>query len=308
MPKNPGKLPAVKESLHARNLHRGQYDFGALCKAYPSLRGFVYTNPYGSESVDFSDPSAVKALNAALLKYFYGVEKWDLPAGYLCPPIPGRADYIHYAADLLAETNNGQVPTGSKARVLDIGTGANCIYPLIGHSVYGWQFVGTDIDPIAIRNAKSIISQNEHFRDHIELRLQTHTGDIFKGMVGPDEYFDLVVCNPPFHASQREAMAAATTKRRNLKISGDHKMKLNFGGQNAELWCPGGEVAFIRRMVQQSIPIGRQCKWFTSLVSKKETLPLVHQALAKANAKEIRVISMAQGQKVSRMVGWSFGG
>src|SRR5258708_22168599 len=133
------KLPE-KENLHPRNSHRAGYDFKQLGKSSPDLKAFVYLNQYHDESIDFSNPDAVKALNKALLKYFYGVDHWDIPEGYLCPPIPGRADYIHYVADLLSENNNGTVPRGNKINVLDIGMGANCVYPLIGSSVYDWQF------------------------------------------------------------------------------------------------------------------------------------------------------------------------
>lgn len=78
-------------------------------------------------SVNFADPLAVKTLNKALLAHFYGVTHWDIPDGFLCPPVPGRADYVHHLADLLADDNGGVVP--KQATVLDIGTGANLIYP-----------------------------------------------------------------------------------------------------------------------------------------------------------------------------------
>ncbi|MCP5854081.1 RlmF-related methyltransferase, partial [Klebsiella pneumoniae] len=84
----------------------------------------------------------------------------DIPADYLCPPIPGRADYIHVAADLLAEDNAGEVPKGAQVRALDIGVGVNCIYPLLGHSDYRWRFLGSDIDPVALASAKAIVQAN----------------------------------------------------------------------------------------------------------------------------------------------------
>lgn len=140
--------------MHPRNKHSGRYDFEKLTKASPELARFVSLSPRGESTIDFSDPEAVKALNSALLKHFYGVTKWDIPAGYLCPPIPGRADYMHSIADLLASRNGGVIPRGPSVRVLDIGVGANCIYPIIGHYEYGWEFVGSDVDPVAIASAK----------------------------------------------------------------------------------------------------------------------------------------------------------
>lgn len=297
--------PAYKENLHPRNAHRQGYDFRQLVKTLPELRPFVQKNEHDVESINFSDPGAVKALNKALLKQHYGIDGWDIPEGYLCPPIPGRADYIHYIADLLAENNNGQIPTGKKIKLLDIGAGANCIYPVIGSSVYGWQFVGTDIDPIAIRSAKDIIGNNDKLKGQILLRQQTNKHNIFKGILLQDEGFDATICNPPFHSSMLEAQAASINKWNKLKVNRPGGAQ-NFGGQKKELWYPGGEAAFIKLIIEQSALAAKQCLWFTTLVSKKDTLPGVYRALKKTAATEVRTISMSQGQKVSRMVAWTF--
>ena len=113
--------PKEKLILHPRNKHRERYNFKLLIKTCPELKPFVFINKFDDESIDFFNPEAVKILNKALLKQYYNIDYWDVPKGYLCPPIPGRADYIHYIADLLGESNNGKIPTGKKLKVLDIG-------------------------------------------------------------------------------------------------------------------------------------------------------------------------------------------
>ncbi len=306
MPKTPKQKPEAKASLHPRNLHRGRYDFEQLVSVCPELMHLVKLNQYNSTSIDFSDPEAVKTLNKALLNYFYGVNDWTIPAGYLCPPIPGRADYIHYMADLLGANNSGVVPTGDKIKVLDIGVGANCVYPLIGNSLYGWQFLGTDIDPIAIQSAKNIIVLNPQLKDAIECRLQTHGTDIFKGIIKPGDFFDLTICNPPFHKSLQEAQAGTMKKWENLEAGKEQSTLLNFGGKTNELWCVGGEAAFISRMIHQSMSIAKQCLWFSTLVSKKDNLYDIDKALKRAGAADVKTINMAQGQKISRVVAWTF--
>ena len=158
--------------LHPRNRHQGRYDFPALVASSPELAAFVARNAHGDESIDFADPVAVKALNRALLKQVYGIGNWDIPPGYLCPPIPGRADYLHCLADLLATDNGGEIPRGSVVRALDIGVGANCVYPLIGHAEYGWRFVGTDVDRGALTCAQAIIDANPGLAQAITLRRQ----------------------------------------------------------------------------------------------------------------------------------------
>ena len=156
--------PKEKSSLHPRNKHRERYDFKQLIDSCPELGQFVKLNNYKDESIDFFNPEAVKMLNKALLKHYYGIDNWDIPKNYLCPPIPGRADYIHHIADLLGSNNSefqrNKIPTGNKIKCLDIGVGANCVYPIIGNKEYGWSFVGTDIDPVSIESANKIIEMN----------------------------------------------------------------------------------------------------------------------------------------------------
>ena len=293
-----------KSKLHSRNPHRFRYDFKALIGSYLDLEKFVSFNKFGNESIDFSNPDAVKTLNRAILKHFYQISLWDIPKNYLCPPIPGRADYIHYIADLLANDNKNQIPTGKKIKVLDIGVGANCVYPIIGSQAYDWNFVGTDIDAVAIKSAQYIIESNNVLAEKIECRLQPSNKHIFNKILQPDEFFDVSICNPPFHTSAEEAVAGSQRKIKNLGIK--HQTKLNFGGQNTELWCEGGEEAFVRNMIFESKEISKQITWFTSLISKKEHLPNIYYYLKKVNAVEVKTINMAQGQKISRIVAWTF--
>lgn len=296
-----------KSQLHARNLHRSRYDFPQLIKSCPELAPFVSPNQYNDLSVNFSDPQAVKMLNKALLKHFYGIQYWDIPQDYLCPPIPGRADYIHYLADLLSDSNKGQIPTGHAVHVLDIGVGANCIYPIIGHRSYGWKFVGSDIHPASVKSAQFIVEANPNLKKGIQIRLQKTPSNIFKGVIKPSDRFDLTLCNPPFHASQDEANATATQKLRKLGKPVDRsKVVLNFGGQKNELWCDGGEERFVCQMVQESTQFAEQCLWFSTLVSKKTTLPMLLNTLRKCGAVDLKTIKMTQGQKESRFVAWTF--
>ena len=305
-PGAPSSTP--QSSLHPRNRHGGRYDFAALTTCSPELAAHVAANAFGDDSIDFADPVAVRTLNRALLRHFYGVETWDIPARYLCPPIPGRADYLHYLADLLAASDGGAIPRGAGVRVLDVGTGANLVYPLIGHAEYGWHFVGSDIERGALASAQAIIDANDGLTAAIELRHQPSPARVFQGIVRRDERFDLVMCNPPFHASMEEARAGSTRKWKNLgKGSGSaHSPLLNFGGRSAELVCAGGEAGFVRRLIEESALIPRQCRWFTSLVAKAENLRAIESALNSAGVRARRTIEMAQGQKRSRIVAWTY--
>lgn len=303
MSKKPSlEKPDEKLLLHPRNKHRGRYNFAQLTLTSPLLGSYVFLNDFNDSTIDFANPKAVKALNCALLKHFYNIAEWDIPSQYLCPPIPGRADYVHHLADLLAIDIKPSL--NKKIRVLDVGVGANMIYPLIGFREYSWQFVGTDVDPIALKNAKTILESNPGLASAIELRLQTSSSAIFNGIVKNDEHFDLTMCNPPFHASLAEAKESTQRKWQNL---GKAKLAtLNFGGQGSELFCDGGEIAFISRMILESATIGSQFFWFSSLISKASNLPQVYKALQFNGARQVKTINMAQGQKQSRFVAWTF--
>lgn len=300
-------LPGRPAPLHPRNRHQGSYDFPALMRANPALRPFVAPTPRGNLSIDFTDPQAVRALNRALLALHHDVRDWDIPADFLCPPIPGRADYLHHLADLLAEGNGGRTPRGATTRLLDVGTGANGVYPLIGFKEYGWHCVGSDIAPAALDAFGRTLAANPDCAAAIELRLQPEPQAIFAGILQPGERYAATLCNPPFHASPDDAVRGSQRKWKNLgKTTGKQVPLLNFGGQAAELWCPGGEAAFIDRMIRESRACARQVGWFTCLVSKASNLPPLQAALRREQAGEVRVVAMAQGQKQSRFLAWRF--
>jgi len=300
-------FPEQKSGLHPRSRHRERYDFAALIESCPELAEFVAPNAYNDLSVDFALPAAVKMLNRALLQHFYAIQQWDIPADYLCPPIPGRADYIHHLADLLASCHGGKIPQGKNISVMDIGVGANCIYPIIGQHEYGWRFTGTEIDALALNSAKSIVANNPQLTNNVRLRMQKRPGAILDGMIGATDRYDAIICNPPFHASAEEAQAS--TRRKLHKLGKGNVTPIpvqNFGGKNQELWCEGGEEAFVGQMIRESQDKARNCFWFTSLLSKQTSLPGIYRALEEVDVADVRTIEMAQGQKISRFVAWTF--
>ncbi|KKO44338.1 23S rRNA methyltransferase [Arsukibacterium ikkense] len=289
--------------LHPRNPHQGRYDLARLSVGYPALQPHLQLSPAGEQTINFSDPTAVLALNAALLKHYYQVEYWQLPPGYLCPPIPGRADYIHYAADLLAEPD--EVPKGKQITLLDIGCGANLIYPIIASRSYGWRCVGTDIDAVALKAAQLIIDSNPQLTGHVTLRRQADSNRILQGVITPTDRFELSVCNPPFYGSAAEAAAANQRKRTNLGLSASAEQR-NFAGQQHELWCPGGELAFIRQLISESVAFASQVGWFSSLVSQQSNLKMLVAAVRQMGATQVKQIKMQQGQKSSHLLAWRF--
>lgn len=288
-------------TLHPNNIHIAPYDFEALQKVHTPLTEFVFRNDFGTDTVDFSISEAVFHLNKALLKYHYGLTDWNIPEGYLCPPIPGRADYIHHIAELLAEENR------PKLKGLDIGMGANCIYPILGAQIYNWHMTGSDINEAAVNTAKLNVKATAILQDKIEIKHQGVNANIFEGIIANDDYYHFTMCNPPFHASAEEATKGTLRKLRHVegRPLSKKEITLNFGGQANELWCNGGEMLFIKRMIKQSATFQSQVGWFTTLVSKKENLNKLYKQLDKLKATH-RTLVMNQGNKRSRILAWQF--
>ena len=295
-----------KSNLHPRNLHISGYDFDALSKTLPSLNSYLILKADGATTIDFSNPNSVKTLNKALILHHYGLLWWDIPAGYLCPAVPSRADYIHYVADLLADCHPKQkTPVGNPIKVMDIGTGANLIYPIIGYHHYRWQFYATEVDHIALQNARQIVEKNEALQEAISFKQANDLMYIFKDIWSPEEWIDACICNPPFYDSADRAKLQNQRKRKNLNLASSSHNHRNFGGQSVELWCAGGETGFLLRMINESVQFGQQCLWFTALVAKKEHLRPLTTAIQKLKGKS-RIIDMNQGQKKMRILAWSF--
>lgn len=315
--KNP---PSRGKGLHPRNCHHAGYDYPALVISYPPLASYVKTNVHGKVSVDFANPQAVNALNTALLKYHYQIVDWGIPEGALCPPIPGRADYIHYIAELLGinEATASSSQLKPNITLLDIGTGANGIYPILACQIYGWRCIGSDIDKQSLDNIEAVIASNASLKDAFKVRLQEDRNHMFKGIIQTGDYFDITVCNPPFHSSLEQALKGSQRKAANLASNRGEQMKhpiedkdlsshtLNFGGFETELWCSGGERLFLKKMIKESREFSSQCGWFSSLISKSENVRPAAKLLTKLGATDIRKIEMAQGHKMSRILAWTY--
>lgn len=216
--------------------------------------------------------------------------------GRLHPPHRGFAGRLQ----------RGQNPDGGQVRCLDIGVGAGCVYPIIGHKAYGWSFVGSDIDPTAIASVNKILEANAHLKNVVECRLQPNPEAVFSGIIQPGEYFDLTICNPPFHSSPQAAESGTLRKLRNLNQEKVLTPTLNFGGQSNELWCMGGEAKFVQDMIRESLLFATSCFWFSSLIADQDHLRNIYRGLEKVRATQVVTLPMGQGNKKSRVVAWTF--
>ena len=257
------------KSLHPRSKHNNEYDFERLVKANQALSQYVHEAKSGRQSIDFHNAKAVVELNKALILHYYNLSYWSIPQGYLCPGVPGRAEYLHKLSDLLFESNGNKLPKSNSIQGLDIGTGSSLIYPIIAISDYCWRMVASEYDKKSVDSAKQIITKNEFLSGKVELRIQENAIQIFEDIIKPDDYFDFTMCNPPFFSSQSDAVHASSRKKRNLKQ--EPTKDNNFQGSSNELWCDGGEYVFVRNMIKESQSFNTSCYWYTSLISVSYT-------------------------------------
>ncbi|WKW45449.1 23S rRNA (adenine(1618)-N(6))-methyltransferase RlmF [Myroides sp. JBRI-B21084] len=283
--------------MHSNNLHNKPYNFKELIIKVPELSPFIVKNKMGIDTVLFANQQAVYYLNKALLLCFYGLDYWDIPKENLVPPVPGRADYLHYLSEI--------IPNTSKTTILDIGTGASLIYPLIGHALFNWNFVATDIDSKSIQNAQQIINNNKHLSLNIFLREQSKQNQILKGIINDTDFFDAVICNPPFFKSKKEADTQTLRKLKGLNNTRNVKLAHNFSGKNNELWCEGGELVFVKKLINESLLFTKNVGCFTVLISNENNLkPL--QNMLQNKVKYLKIMEMSQGNKKSRILAWRF--
>ncbi|CAL8465344.1 g4879 [Coccomyxa elongata] len=266
-------------------------NFAQLAHRYPELEPHVTVGPSGRGSIDFRSFEAARQLTRALLHAQYGLHWW-VPDGHLIPPVTNRANYIHWLHDLLP-----LCPESSNVRVLDVGCGANLIYPLLGSSMHGWAFVSTDITDVAITWAHSNLRANSHLEPLIEVRnvASTKPGDTSAGILLPaiheGERFTFTMCNPPFFESMEEAGRNPATA---------------FSGTAEEMTCPGGELAFVMQMVRDSTRLQGDVAWFTTMVGKKATLRRAREALHAAGVPALRTTEFVQGRTSRWGLAWSY--
>ena len=279
--------------MHPKNPFARDYDFDHLINHDEHLESFVFVNKHGNKTIRFGDPQAVRSLNTALLQAAYAVE-WSIPDGFLCPPIPGRLDYLLFVSDLFEKKD---------LRLLDIGTGSSLIYPILGACHFKWTCVGSEIDRESAAHAQSLIDSNPSLAK-TKVRIQTNKKQILKNIIQPEDQFDVMVCNPPFYKTAEDAVKENRRKVKNLGLK--KRSKLNFGGNANELWTHGGEVTFVSNLAAESKNYKTQVGWFTSLVSRQEHLSQIKRAIEEAGATAVRVVEMGTGNKMSRFVAWRF--
>ncbi|KAH8739310.1 YbiN-like RNA methylase [Cryptosporidium ryanae] len=324
-----GKKIRCNNEFHHRNIHVLD-NFLLLSFGYPELIDCIKINN-GKVHINYDNPRAIYKISKVLLHYRYKIT-WKIPRGFLVPTIPSRVNYVHYIADLLTpehifntEETKGLfsktclphktgikhetefcsvktylIPTGRQIFGLDIGVGANCIFPILCNSIYSWSMVGTDISTESLFISNSIIEIN-NLSDSIKLIHQKNVDQILVGILDhpkiSNTYFAFSICNPPFYSSNEDSINSTHPNRsRSCK--------------EYEVITIGGEFNFLLKLYKQSKNFQKRVIWFTSQVSKlkniKKLREIFRYELCSKKLEATRIISLKQGKHEKWVLAWSF--
>ncbi|WPT17837.1 RNA N6-adenosine-methyltransferase mettl16 [Picochlorum sp. SENEW3] len=308
-----------RRRMHPKNIYSIEKpDFVELSRLYPSLKPFLKTTAVNTStaaaaaassdegcrriSIDFQDDDACRELVRVQLHHDFGIE-WSLDPPYLVPPLANRLNYICWLDDVLSLWSRHRT---ERRCILDIGCGANLIYPLLGASYVGWRCIGCDVNADALRVAARNREANPDLAPLIHLRLvsmqpcqqQPDDGETKnpKGIISScirdgDGELDACMCNPPFFSREEEA---------------GKNPKTAFGGVSMEMVYPGGEEAFIKNMIWDSAKHTTACTWFSSMVGKKSTMKMARKMIHDLGRTVVRTTEFVQGKTSRWALAWSF--
>ncbi|KAL3814037.1 hypothetical protein ACJIZ3_015305 [Penstemon smallii] len=329
-----------RREIHPRNKYSDNPpDFGLLASLYPSFEPFVFYSHDGRPKIDWTDFNATRELTRVLLLHDHGLNWW-IPDGQLCPTVPNRSNYIHWIEDLLA---SDVVPCsradGDVAKGFDIGTGANCIYPLLGASLLGWKFVGSDVTDVAMEWANQNVRSNPQISEMIEIRrvdcedndldsqeLQNRQQSNSEGMGssnntendnGPSSVLQSVSSvkksynGPPIllgvvKDGENFDFCMCNPPFFETMDAAGLNPKTSCGGTPDEMVCSGGEHAFITRIIEDSVKLKATFRWYTSMVGRKLNLNNLVSRLWNVGATIVKTTEFVQGKTSRWGLAWSF--
>ncbi|KAG9288519.1 hypothetical protein G9A89_015725 [Geosiphon pyriformis] len=286
--------------MHPRNRYKNKPpDFSVLAYKYISFHPYVQYKKNGKAYIDFKNPKALRELTYCLLRDDFHLEL-DMPPDTLCPMIPNRLNYIHWIEDLLSCSDTRL----DEVYGIDIGTGASCIYPLLGCTLNkNWKFIATDINKRLVKYAEANIIRND-LRDRVTMVLKTKESKLLLDeqleQITSSKRFSFCMCNPPFYESQEQYEEALNSKE--AEPSGI------LTATRGEIITIGGELNFIKRILQESLILKDKIGWYTSMMGRKETVNLIVAELKKNKIDNFAVTEFSQGQTRRWGVGWSFRG
>ena len=256
----------------------------------------VQINLNGRVSLNFKDLEAVRALTCTLLREDFGLSI-NIPLERRIPTVPLRLNYIHWVEDLIGHQNSDK---STLRRGIDIGTGASCIYPLLGTTLNGWYFLATEVDDMCFNYAKKNMEQN-NLSDPIKA-VKVPQKTLLMGTLKEESQiiYDFCMCNPPFFANQLEAKGVNSQNPRRPPPS-----SVNTGGIT-EIMAEGGELEFVKRIIHDSLQLEKRLRWYSCVLGKKCSLASLKEELHIQRVPNVTSTELCQGRTMRWALAWSF--
>jgi len=258
---------------------------------------FLFQDLSGRFHLDFKNADALRALTCTLLKKDFNLEV-EIPENRLIPTVPLRLNYILWLEDLLSAM-------GEKTEIfgLDIGTGTSCIYPLLGARKNGWKFVATESEAEACECAQKNVAVN-NLGDSIKV-LRVNPESTFQEAVRQTgQQFDFSMCNPPFFLNEFDASSVG---------KGRSPFRPQPKGANSpsehEAITDGGEVAFVQKMIEDSLHLKDAIKIYTTMLGKKQSVNAVKKLLHELTGGSVTSMAkteFCQGRTMRWGIAWTF--
>ncbi|KLO08027.1 hypothetical protein SCHPADRAFT_624344 [Schizopora paradoxa] len=284
--------------MHPRNPYQTPLDFENLAESFPPLSVHLLKTQDGRPVIDFKSVEAQRRLTEALLHRDFGL-KLSVPAGRLCPAVPNRLNYILWIQDLIQASVRYDELRPERTIGIDIGIGASAIYPLLACKLEpNWEFIGTEIDELSQQSALKNISQNELSSRIRVVKTSEHDPILLPLFQDDGVMYTFTMCNPPFYSSSDDVERSAEGKA--FEPNGVCT------GSDNEMIVEGGEAAFVRRIVDESVNVSTRCRWFTSMLGKLSSVTEVVQALRTHKVDNYAITELIQGQTRRWVIAWSF--
>lgn len=283
---------SVNKYMHPRNIYKIPPDFKQLALDFPEFRQYVIQDLNGKVNFDFKNNKALRALSSTLLKKDFNLDV-EIPLNKLIPTVPLRLNYILWLEDLLTLCKNSDQITG-----IDIGTGASCIYPLVGAKKNGWFLLATEVDVESVSCAKQNVERN-NLTSLIEI-MTVNESVTLKEVVKTANY-DFCMCNPPFFGSTQELHPSFKARKPDRP-----KPKNSFCASINEVVVKGGEIDFITKLINESVTLREQVKIYSTMIGHKSSLPLLKFTLRQANVSSFKETEFCQGNTTRWGLAWTF--
>lgn len=273
---------SLNKFMHPRNPYKVQPNFKEMAVKYPDFRKVVTQDLAGKIHLDFSNPVALRRLTETLF-----LKDFDLticiPPKCLVPTLPSRMNYLLWVEDLLSLL----APSPEPRCGLDIGAGAAAVYPLLGLTHFKWRMTATEASEDNFEAATNNLRNNKLEK---EIRLiKVDKSEIFMNVLRScDNNFDFSMCNPPFYKHDKEFIEEEPA------------------GSESEILTSGGEVEFVKKMINESCEHRTSVKIFTVLLGHKSSLSPVKQQLVSQGVPSLVTTEFCQGKTMRWGVAWTF--